>query len=301
MEPANWEPDATARTFLPYRQGGGAAGGSLVDWRAYPYGRIWPVAERGTSPYPILRSLHCYDRLVPSVTPTWGEGCWGMENRYAFNGKEMDDQGEWGSTGANGQSNSMYDYGFRIYNPGIARFLSVDPLSPDYPWYTPYQFAGNSPVLNIDLDGLEPYNVNDGEGGTVNSSVEESSVPVVTATSLYEAATTVRDNTSVSGLNLDAGQRVQAARRQQPDQYWRSNWGNFYTTNEVYEWAARDGELASDLLQEKYGKDHAVGFMEFDTKLGIQTGMETFGALLLTITPLGEGLGPLAGRYLSLT
>ncbi len=69
--------------------------------------------------------------------------------RYGFNGKEKDDQGEWGMT--------HYDYGFRIYNPGLARFLSVDPLTKDYPWYTPYQFAGNKPVWAIDLDGLEEY------------------------------------------------------------------------------------------------------------------------------------------------
>jgi hypothetical protein len=48
-----------------------------------------------------------------------------------------------------------YDYGFRIYNPAIAKFLSVDPLTADYPFYTPYQFAGNTPIQFIDLDGLE--------------------------------------------------------------------------------------------------------------------------------------------------
>lgn len=32
----------------------------------------------------------------------------------------------------------------------------MDPLSPEYPWYTPYQFAGNGPIANTDLDGLEP-------------------------------------------------------------------------------------------------------------------------------------------------
>jgi hypothetical protein len=39
----------------------------------------------------------------------------------------------------------------------VSRFLSVDPLAPKYPWYTPYQFAGNTPIQAIDLDGLEPY------------------------------------------------------------------------------------------------------------------------------------------------
>jgi RHS repeat-associated protein len=71
--------------------------------------------------------------------------------RYGFNGKEKDDKGELGET--------SYDYGFRIYNPRIAKFLSVDPLSKDYPWYTPYQFAGNTPIQAIDLDGLEPKSV----------------------------------------------------------------------------------------------------------------------------------------------
>jgi hypothetical protein len=50
---------------------------------------------------------------------------------------------------------TAYDYGFRIYNPAIARFLSVDPLARSYPWYTPYQFAGNKPTIAIDIDGLE--------------------------------------------------------------------------------------------------------------------------------------------------
>lgn len=51
----------------------------------------------------------------------------------------------------------------------LLRFLSVDPLTKDYPWYTPYQFAGNKPIMAIDLDGLEEYVViyqDKGEGKT---------------------------------------------------------------------------------------------------------------------------------------
>lgn len=67
--------------------------------------------------------------------------------RYGFNGKEHDWE-------AKGWMNSV-DYGFRVYDPRIGRFLSVDPLTKDFPWYTPYQFAGNKPIWAIDLDGLE--------------------------------------------------------------------------------------------------------------------------------------------------
>jgi len=49
------------------------------------------------------------------------------------------------------------DYGMRIYDPRIGRFPSVDPLSPSYPWYTPYSFAGNNPIEHVDLDGQEEF------------------------------------------------------------------------------------------------------------------------------------------------
>ncbi|MCX6317422.1 MAG: hypothetical protein NTW29_09045 [Bacteroidetes bacterium] len=71
---------------------------------------------------------------------------YGLANRYGFNGKERD---------IDMNSLTAYDYGFRIYNPAIWKFLSVDPLTSSYPWYTPYQFAGNKPIWATDIDGLE--------------------------------------------------------------------------------------------------------------------------------------------------
>ncbi|MBB6463779.1 RHS repeat domain-containing protein [Flammeovirga kamogawensis] len=77
------------------------------------------------------------------------------EYRYGFNGKEND-------TDLSG-SQLIHDYGFRVYNPVIGKFLSVDPLTKSYPWYTPYQFAGNTPIQAIDLDGLEEYKINNSD------------------------------------------------------------------------------------------------------------------------------------------
>lgn len=37
------------------------------------------------------------------------------------------------------------------------KFLSVDPLTKKYPELTPYQFASNTPIQAIDLDGLEAF------------------------------------------------------------------------------------------------------------------------------------------------
>jgi len=52
---------------------------------------------------------------------------------------------------AKGYSNQV-DYGARVYHPRIGRFLSVDPLQKNFAMFTPYQFASNSPIANVDLD-----------------------------------------------------------------------------------------------------------------------------------------------------
>jgi len=73
----------------------------------------------------------------------------GSGYRYGFNGKENDKE-------VKGEGNQQ-DYGMRIYDTRLGRFLSVDPLTPEYPELTPYQFASNTPIQAIDLDGLEAF------------------------------------------------------------------------------------------------------------------------------------------------
>jgi RHS repeat-associated protein len=71
--------------------------------------------------------------------------------RYGFNGKENDDE-------IKGEGDQQ-DYGMRIYDPRLGKFLSVDPLTKSYPMLTPYQFASNKPINSIDLDGGESKEV----------------------------------------------------------------------------------------------------------------------------------------------
>mgnify|MGYP000196785948 CR=1 FL=1 len=82
--------------------------------------------------------------------------------RYGFNGKEND------------KETGEIDYGMRIYDPRIAKFLSVDPIADNYPWYTPYQFAGNKPIWAIDLDGLEEVFMNEQPASRGQNKIEVS-------------------------------------------------------------------------------------------------------------------------------
>ena len=87
--------------------------------------------------------------------------------RYGFNGKENDNE-------VKGNGNQQ-DYGMRIYDPRLGRFLSVDPITKDYPELTPYQFASNRPIDGIDWDGAETrsYLFKEGDKGvTLLSTVD---------------------------------------------------------------------------------------------------------------------------------
>jgi RHS repeat-associated protein len=72
--------------------------------------------------------------------------------RYGFNGKENDSD-------VKGEGNQQ-DYGMRIYDPRVGRFMSIDPLQRSFPALSPYAFAGNGVTFATDMDGLEPVPAN---------------------------------------------------------------------------------------------------------------------------------------------
>ena len=48
---------------------------------------------------------------------------------------------------------------FRIHDPRIGRFISVDPLSSDFAWNTPYAFSENRVIDSWELEGLEKISI----------------------------------------------------------------------------------------------------------------------------------------------
>ena len=62
---------------------------------------------------------------------------------YKYNGKELDRKGglDW------------YDYGARMYDAALGRFMKTDRFSEKYVSLSPYQYGANNPVNNIDVNG----------------------------------------------------------------------------------------------------------------------------------------------------
>jgi RHS repeat-associated protein len=81
--------------------------------------------------------------------PVKGLQSFELDYRFAFNGKERDNE-------TYGEGNA-YDFGARIYDSRIGRWLAVDPFTRKQPYASPYKSMSNNPILFIDPDGRTEY------------------------------------------------------------------------------------------------------------------------------------------------
>jgi len=82
--------------------------------------------------------------MYSTITPPMAYNHTGY--RFGFNGQEKDDE-------ITGQTGSHYDFGARMYDSRLGRWLAVDPLAGKYPFASPYNFALNTPIQAVDPDG----------------------------------------------------------------------------------------------------------------------------------------------------
>ena len=73
--------------------------------------------------------------------------------RFGFQGQEMDNE-------IKGTGNSI-NFKYRMHDPRINRFFSVDPLAAKYPHNSPYAFSENRLIDGIELEGLEHVDIDD--------------------------------------------------------------------------------------------------------------------------------------------
>jgi RHS repeat-associated protein len=68
-----------------------------------------------------------------------------LRQDYKYNGKELQDE----------LSLGWLDYGARMYQPDLGRWMVVDPLGEKYPALNPYNYVGNNPLNLTDPDGRD--------------------------------------------------------------------------------------------------------------------------------------------------
>lgn len=98
-------------------------------------------------------------KVVYNVLKDSEKGCAG-EYRYGFQDQEKVNE-------IYGEGNA-YSFKYRMYNPRLGKFFSVDPLDKKYPAWSPYAFAMDRVIDGIELEGLEWKPVKDDNGTTTD-------------------------------------------------------------------------------------------------------------------------------------
>jgi RHS repeat-associated protein len=93
------------------------------------------------------------------------------ENKYRFQKQELQNK-----EFSDGSGLEMYEFKYRMDDPQIGRFWSVDPLANKYVYNSPYAFSENHVTSHVELEGLEKFPINEDNpsSGNPNSSIARS-------------------------------------------------------------------------------------------------------------------------------
>ncbi len=84
------------------------------------------------------------DEAFGSLLP--GRNYSSSDYNYGFNGKPKDDE-------VHGATGTSYDFGARLYDPRVGRWLSLDPMAGSFASMSPYIAFNDNPIFFIDSDG----------------------------------------------------------------------------------------------------------------------------------------------------
>lgn len=146
-----------------------------------------------------------------------------------------------------GQGNSV-NFGARILDPRLGRWLSLDPLMAKYPNLTPYNFCANSPILFLDYNG---------EDLIVGGTPEERAKGIEDLRSLLSDENKSRlkvadDGTVTIDLTVESGRAIGMREGGHYEDAGLELLVNLTTASEKYMYQAAFGEYTEEVIYNEY-------------------------------------------------
>ncbi|OGV45715.1 MAG: hypothetical protein A2X46_09425 [Lentisphaerae bacterium GWF2_57_35] len=129
-------------------QGAGGVGGLLATVQS---GATYFVSEDANG------NVTEYVDTNGTVVAHWEYDVFG--NALVLTGAKRDDFSHWFSSKPLDEETGAYDFGFRLYQPSQARFMSRDPIT-ERGGLNLYSFVGNNPISRFDRLGLASFDQN---------------------------------------------------------------------------------------------------------------------------------------------
>ena len=161
--------------------------------------------------------------------------------RFGYQGSEKDDE-------VKGEGKN-YDFGARMHDSRIGRFLSIDPMTSKYPHNSSYAFSENMVIHMIDLEGLESsppkvhyYNMVPQGEGKYKAVYNHSNAQLVLKTDNAILKETFWRPVGISNSNIPSGSVGLES----------GNYGNQGVTTNVYTYW-KGGEISKQVVYNHYG------------------------------------------------
>jgi RHS repeat-associated protein len=113
------------------------------------------------------------------------------ENKYRFQKQELQNK-----EFSDGSGLELYEFKYRMDDPQIGRFWSIDPLASKYEYNSPYAFSEDKVTGHIELEGLEAVDINKSNNPYVRAAAD-ANVQKAVASTVNNASGAVKVTVSV--------------------------------------------------------------------------------------------------------